>query len=395
MKAFIASDNDPLAFKLADTLQDLGVSCSESNVLSLAQILDHGGQFEFNDALVLLDSSTRSELLLARLPEVAKAPGAFFVIFGPSCAPRQIVEFIRAGANDYLDLSHHPSEELAAIVKRLQASRKESDACGRLISITSCNSGCGASTIAASLATLLSQQSGSCGLLDLHLTGGDLAVLLQLEPRHTLLELAQQADTLDAAMLQQSLSQHASGVNLLASPEPFVNHRDISSAAISRIVQLARMQFSQVVVDLEDMFHQEQVSTLRESDEIVMIFRPDFVSLVRARKSLDFMYESGVQHEKIRLVASRCGQPRQLSLSVVENSLGAKIAACIPEDPVAVLTSINLGVPVVSESPDSKFSRALSAFVDQLNGVTKAVLRPRFSTNAFNAVTSLWGKASL
>src|SRR5262249_1978876 len=149
--------------------------------------------------------------------------------------------------------------------------------------------GPGASVLAVNLAAALAKREQACGLLDLHVRGGDLAALLKCQPRHTLLSLAGKAHQLDRAMFDQSLGKHECGIQLLASPDLFSDYRQISPNLIQQVVQFALASFSNVVVDLEDMEHPEQVRTLAASDRIIVPLRLDFVALQRTKKCIEHL----------------------------------------------------------------------------------------------------------
>jgi len=47
------------------------------------------------------------------------------------------------------------------------------------------------------LAAVVARRQKACGLLDFHFRGGDISVLLNVKPRHTVLDLLGQRDTID------------------------------------------------------------------------------------------------------------------------------------------------------------------------------------------------------
>ena len=190
--------------------------------------------------------------------------------------------------------------------------------------------GAGASLLSVNLAAALAQIEKTCGLIDLQLRGGDLATLLKSNPRHTLLSLASKAQQLDRAIFDQSLIKHESGIHLVASPEPFTDYRQISPQVIQKVVQFARNSYPNVVVDLEDAEHSEQVRTMATSDRIILPLRLDFVSLCRAKKCIDHLLQSKIDREHIILVANRTGRAKELPLNRVVEVLGLPVEHRIP-----------------------------------------------------------------
>jgi pilus assembly protein CpaE len=216
------------------------------------------------------------------------------------------------------------------------------------------------------LAAALATPERPCTLLDLNVRGGDLARLLNVSPPYSIASLSAKVEQLDAALFEQALYKHECGVHLLASPDPFGDYRLISRELVQRVVQLARHASRYVVVDLEDVEHAEQIRVLAASDRVIIPLRPDYVSLCRAKKYLDFLLRSKVTPEQVVFVANRVGQPRELPVAYMEELLGVKIVVRIPNDPLTANTAYNLGVPLVTshpESPPAQSIRRLAALL--------------------------------
>ncbi len=279
---------------------------------------------------------------------------------------------MHSGATDYLDINNHLEGELHNLFDRLRSANGDGARTGRLFTIIGPVGGTGASVLAVNLAAALAQQEQTCGLLDFQLRGGDLATLLKCIPRHTVISLAEKASHLDRAMFDQSLIKHECGVHLLAGPEPFSELRPISPQVTKKIVQLARASYPNVVVDLEDVEHAEQVRTLAASDRIIVPLRLDFVSLYRTKKCIEFMLRSSVSKDCITLVATRVGQPKELQISRVVEVLGLPVEHQIPNDPETVNTSVNLGLPLVVASPGSEVAASIVRLAASLLGIRQA-----------------------
>jgi len=294
---------------------------------------------------------------------------ATVVAVGHADDSSEVLGYLRAGANEYLDLRADLVSELGELLNRLSDTREDVPKRGRVITVTSCGGGSGATTIAANVAAVLAERHERCALIDLHPYGGDLPAVLQLAPEFTLRDLARKGDSLDAALLHKSLVRHKSGIRVLSSPEPFSNNGAICQKTVKTIVSIASREFPFVVVDGEDLFHPEQRIVMEASDQIVLVLRLDFASLVRAKKGIQHLTsELKIAREKIQLVAARCGQPRELPIADAENVLGHPLASQIPNDPGRALAAINIGFPVVSEYPNSDLSRSLHNLAALLSG---------------------------
>lgn len=275
---------------------------------------------------------------------------ATVVAVSPNYDPNILLKVVRCGAADYLNLNATLESDLANLVDRIRTTHEQSAPAGKVISVVGAVGGSGVSLLAVNLAVLFAQQEGTCGLLDLHLRGGDLARLLRLTPRFNLASLAGKS-SIDATLFGHSVANHASGVRLLASPEPFSDFRQITAQLVQRIAQCARATCPHVFIDLEDVQHHEQLQILMASDQIVIPLRPDLVALYRTLRFLEYLSQAKINAERITIVANRVGQPKELSTQRMSEVLGVPIRHEIPDDPAAVNASFNLGIPLVVNSP--------------------------------------------
>jgi pilus assembly protein CpaE len=372
MEILIACDDPSISTRIRGCLHNLGVECSLSQVLSRdsAKIVAATPRGK-SPLLIFFGSPQLSPGDLSFLSELCAIGGDHVkvVAVGQGFTASAILQAVRCGAVDCLSLNGTLESELRHLLGRLETAQGDRTRSGKLFTVISAVGGAGASLVATNLAAVIAHRQQQCGLLDLHWRGGDLATLLSSTPRHTLLSLANKLEHLDRTMLEQSLVRHECGIHLLASPEPFSDYRQIRPELIQKIVQLARSMFSTVVVDLEDCEHLDQVRTLAASDQIILVLRPDFVSLVRTKKLVSYLIAANVAKEHIVLVANRTGHSRELPSAQVEGALGMPIHHQVSEDPAAVNESINLGIPLVIACPKAKAAIGVARLAESLLGI--------------------------
>lgn len=379
METLIASNDQTIATKIRGCLQEVGRACPVSQIVSLESVrLVAASPRSEEAALVLFGSRQLGEDELATLNQLCATGGDRLkvVVVCPTFSAAGILQAVRSGAIDCLSLNGSFSTELKLLLDRLEAARREPTRLGRLLTVISAAGGTGTSLVAANLAAVIAHREEKCGLLDLHWHGGDLSSLLNANARHTLLSLASKSENLDQTMLEQSLVRHECGVHLLASPEPYSDFRQIRPELVQKVVQLSRALFATVVVDLEDCEHFDQVRTLAGSDRIVVVIRPDFVSLSRTKKLLSYLLSAQVPREHIALVANRVGQAKEIPIAQVEEALGMRVTHRLPDDPAAVNEAINLGVPVVVGCPKSKVATGMIRLAESLLGVEPPSVAP-------------------
>ncbi len=293
------------------------------------------------------------------LDAIRNATQSILLVIGPINDAKLILRSLRQGADEYLDQGKLETELMASLV-RLRAKRVSTANSGRIVGVLAATGGSGASTLAANLAVLLAKWCGPAALIDLCAAASDVAGLLDLKPEHDLADLCRKFNRLDANMLQQSLICHSSGVRLLAAPSKYDEGAQVTPQGVRAILPLARSLFPYVVLDLGRSLSAEQLAGVLQADLLLLVMRLDITSLRNARRVLEYLKELGIAEDRIRGVANRYGQPKELPLRKVEQALGITMAHRVPNDPSAMNFAANAGVPVVLERPRASVSKSLA-----------------------------------
>lgn len=279
---------------------------------------------------------------------------------GPVSNSKNILQALHAGADHFLDEADLDTS-LQAILPRLQVQEEKPAATGggQMLAVLGSSGGSGASTLAVNIASVLAKDFERCILVDLKLGRGDLAALLDLKPAFTLADLCVNAGRLDRGMFEKMLVKHATGVHLLSAPQAYRDIRAVTPAGVSQALTLARKLFPHTVIDVEDCFHEEQVTALRQATGILLISRLDFTSLRNARRILEYLGEVDIPRSRVRLVINRHGQPNELPVDEAEDALGEKLKLFVPDDPKTFNAANNAGVPAVIKYATSKVALSI------------------------------------
>jgi pilus assembly protein CpaE len=378
VSVLIASDVQSTATRIKTALLRLGLDCPHANVVSLELAL-HVASEQATDVFFVVMSPDRAKALDA-LTQVRALVGSKLVAVGAGPSPKDVLDAIHAGADDYLDAADEFDAELEALLKRVRSARCAPAPSGRAITIASAIGGGGTSTLAVNLAAALAQRCGPCGLLDLHWPNGDLTMLLNLKPHHSLDDLCRNSTSLDPTSFAQALIRHDCGIALLAgAAEAPGRDGPVTVDALAQLLQLARTAFSNVVVDLGHVFDEKQLRMVQMSDLIMIVVRLNVVAMLKTKQNIEFLLQSGIDDERIGVVANRFGQASELSVKTAESALGRRITHLLPDDPRTVNTSINVGHPAVLEAPTAKVSKAIQRLCDDVLsrlGVAAPALKP-------------------
>ncbi len=363
MNVVIVSDDVELGEKVRLLIVEEGFDCPSSSILPL------------NKAVMVL-TKEKPDLIAAVLePNPERTLGVILTIkgqcpvhvlaIGPATDTKLVLRVLRAGADDYVD-SASVASELKEAVRRWKSKVANETATGKVVSLISPNGGCGVSTLATSLAVSLSQRKEQVLLIDLHLFTDDLATLLDLKPTYSIANLCQTVSGIDRSLFDRALTQHESGVELLAPPRRVEDAATVTPRGVCQILVLARSAFPFVLVDVDVNAGETMLEVLIQSDLILLVIKPDVVSLRNAKRLLDRLEWLGISSQSIRIVLIRVGQPGEVPTAKVEAALRSKVFHVVPEDLKVVNSCNNMGVPVTKEAPRSRYTTAVNSLVSEI-----------------------------
>lgn len=356
---WIVNDNDLFTNRLCDVLETIGVRRADFHILDVQTIDESIRTAPTNPKSVIVAAEHLCDIhldTLRRLRQVIATPLAVVTQRSDQAA---VIKAVRAGATDFIDVEHDVEQELRDFLARCHSEMSRSDSAARLTTVIPCYATNDGDLLSANLATSIAHEAGQCCLLDFHMRGGELAMYFQASPNHTLYDLATQTEGVDAAMLEQAMIAHESGVRLLSGVPMFCDLSRVSPNVCRSIVELARATYPHVLANVESVFHAEQIHALTTSDDLILAMRLEVVSLRRAKQLVDFLERHDIDRKDVQIAAMATGSAGELSLHSVSDVLGVTRLHRIPDDSFATTASLNFGVPMVSEFPKSKASIAI------------------------------------
>lgn len=232
---------------------------------------------------------------------------------------------------------------------------------GKVITVMSAKGGSGKTVTATNLALLLTRFEGKrvC-LVDGDLQFGDVCLVLQLEPRFTMVNAAHELHHLDQDLLASLLTEHPSGVKVLAAPLEPAFADDITTAGLMQMIDMLRDMFDYVIVDTASSLDELLLSIIEVADRVLMVVDMDLPSVKNAKLALETLRLLKFQTQKIQLVMNRSNARARLDDKEIEGALKMEIAAAVPSDG-AVAASVNEGRPVVESMPKSKIAKGFES----------------------------------
>ncbi len=272
---------------------------------------------------------------------------------------REVVEERNlAGVNDAV----RRVRDVAAAMRQRSSHGEDEGRRGVVVTVFSAKGGCGKTTLASNLAASLADNGRrEVCLVDLDLNFGDVAIVLQLFPAHTLADAVPLLETLDLPAVMALLTPHSPGLSALVAPVEPGSAETVPASLVTTILQLLREQFAYVVVDTPPAFTDHVLAAFDQSDLIALLATLDIPALKNLKLTLETLDLLNYPRERLRVVLNRADSKVGLALSEVEKTLRVPIALHIPSSR-AVPASINRGVPIQLDDPGHPVSIAIREF---------------------------------
>ena len=365
--AILKSPQSGKAFREAST--DLNGTKFDLQFGRFDEINTNTSTLRSSDVLLIEIDTTRPHEL-ERLHESLKLnfSGRPVIATSESASPQDVRQLMHMGVADFLPQPYSRADLLAALQRAAEiAGTLDADENrGKIISFIKGGGGTGATTLAVQTACSISMaktRDVKACLLDFDVQFGTVALHLDLDGRIGLHDLLDEPDRLDAALLNGVMTQHDSGLSVLAAPRQMIPLSMLSTDFISRCLQLAQREYDAVFVDLPEVWTEWSCAVLEESDVVFLVTQLSVACVRQARRQLDTLAAEGLGEKDIKIVMNRCdkGVQRSRALKQAEEALGRKVSYFIPSDFNVVNEAQNYGVPLSQIKKRTKIEKQIEA----------------------------------
>ncbi len=301
-----------------------------------------------------------------------------------------------SGADEHLTKPFEPAELVArvtAFLRRLEAVRsaqtvEASAEEGRMIAIHSLRGGTGCSTLAVNLgAALAALWPHSSLLLDLTMTAGQVALMLNMPLRRTWADLAGfKPAELDQDVFHSIVAAHESGLHFVAAPTLPSEAQPFLPETFQTALRLAKQRYDYVIADLPHDFSDISIEALDKADIILMVASPDMASIRAVTAAMDTYTKLGYTDQKIKLVLNATFPRAGLPKDKIESAMGITAVATIPYVQELFVEAINYGRPPVFHAPTEPVSGLLEDFAFYLSKDSHKKSKPVNPTDAWKRV---------
>lgn len=333
------------------------------------------------------------------LAEVCE-PGTIVIASGQVNDVRLYRDLVSSGIQDYLlkplspdmlrDAFNHA--QLLLNAPKVVEAANEHPHCS--VAVIGTRGGAGASTVATSLAWLMSERERrSTALLDLDVHFGTGALALDLEPGRGLTDAIENPSRIDGLFIERAMVRASEKLAVLSAEAPITTPVVTDGGAFFQLQEEMRAAFECTVVDLPRHMLVSHPQLMNKVQTVVVVTE---LTLAAARDSIRLLswLKSNAPEAQVLVLANKVQPAVQLEISRkdFETSIERKIDYVVPFDQKLAAQAAKLGKPLVEAGKTSKTVAALGEIVTHLCFITEDETSSSKGRRRGKAGTSLMGK---
>ena len=383
-KSGLPSNRDPFAAFICDdnaidvirpVVVELGWApekCNKGGLRNAVQSLSVSA----SPAILVVDLSESGDPLndINALAEVCE-PGTVVIAIGQVNDVRLYRDLLSSGIQDYLlkPLSAQQVHDALNQALAVFIAPKGGDADGvqRHIStaVVGTRGGVGASTLATSLAWLLSEQhKAPTALLDLDVHFGTGALSLDLEPGRGLSDAIENPSRIDPLFIERAMVRAGDNLSILSAEAPISEPLMTDGSAFMQLEDEFRQAFEMTVIDLP---RNMLINFPQLMADVNLVLLTCELTLASARDTIRILswLKTNAAHALPMIVANKV-QPAlaEISKADFEASIERKIDFVVPYDFKAASNAAKLGQVFVDASRSSKATAAIRQIAERVIG---------------------------
>ncbi len=312
------------------------------------------------------------------LAEVCE-PGTVVIASGQVNDVRLYRDLVASGIQDYLlkplnpDVMREAFVHAQAMLSAPKAVDAGSDRPHCAVAVIGTRGGVGASTLATSLAWLMSEKSArSTALLDLDVHFGTGALTLDLEPGRGLTDAIENPSRIDGLFIERAMVKASDKLSVLSAEAPINSPVMTDGAAFFQLQEEIRSAFECTVVDLPRAMLVNYPHLISDVQVAVLVTE---LTLAAARDAIRIIswFKSNAPHTQLIVVANRVPTGAlEITRKDFEGSIERKIDYVIPLDSKTAVQAAKLGKPLAEAGKNVKALAPLAEIAMRVIAITDA-----------------------
>ncbi|HWK35850.1 pilus assembly protein CpaE [Sphingomonas sp.] len=307
------------------------------------------------------------------LAEVCE-PGTVVIAAGQVNDVRLYRDLVASGIQDYLLKPLNPdmlresfSQALALLnAPRTTEASTERPHCG--IGVIGARGGVGASTLATSLAWLISGKGNrTTALLDLDVHFGTGALALDLEPGRGLTDAIENPSRIDGLFIERAMVRASDRLAVLSAEAPIHSPIVTDGAAFYQLQEELKTAFEATVVDLPRAMLVNHPHLVSDIQIAVLVTE---LTLAAARDTIRLLawFKSNAPQARLVVVANRVQASAQIEISRkdFEGSIERKVDFVVPFEPKQAAQAAKLGKPLAEAAKGVKSLQPIADLAQHL-----------------------------
>lgn len=326
-----------------------------------------------NPAIVLLDLGDWIEAAGIVKEIHFNLPRTVIIGFRPHWDRTEQLQFEAAGILDLLTEPFSPGDIEAAAYEAIH--RRYPVNHDNILAFVPAKAGGGCSTIALHVAAALAAANKKVLLIECDQRSGPLSIMLGLEDHKGLPEVLQHQSEFLSPLEWQQLIASIHSLDLLLS-NPSRCGRLPSWADYYQLLLFVQKQYDYIVVDLPEIINQATAEFVRNARAAFVVCQPDLPSVRLAKRRRAEIESCEIAADSVKVLVNRWKRG-QLTVETIEQAVGGKVFATLPNDYKEVQSSV---LETRLASPSSPFGKACEVLARSISALPESPhTRPKFT----------------
>lgn len=273
-------------------------------------------------------------------------------------------DIVRFGVDDIITYSMSDAD----LLKALDVPRRAAGGAHRVIAFTPVLGGMGATTIAIETAVVLSKggRVPTC-LVDLDFYAGECCDFLNLTPRLDMDVLSGNEARIDDHLLDLVLSDHPSGIKLLAAQTRLGFTSEVNPSAILKLLDVISSSYDNVVIDFPRSWQNWSESVITGCDQVFLVTDSTIPALKAARRQLDEYRTRFEGRADVKVIVNKTETSLFRAMAGEDDfkrAFGEAYAGSIADESKTARLAVDSGIPISSVKRSSKIIKNLTSIIE-------------------------------